>query len=200
MELDKCIKSRRSCRDYLDKEIPMDLIGEILEAASYAPSAGNMQNWKFIVVSDEKKKCDMAKACINQAWMNEAPIHIVVCNDISKMEELYGDRGGNYSIQACAGAGQNIMLKAHELGLGTCWVGGFDENAVKNILNIPDNIRIEMIITLGYPNSLDKESRRDPAEFVTYFDEFGAKEISERFRFPKLKKKIVKKLKGIVGK
>ncbi|MEK6861509.1 MAG: nitroreductase family protein [Nanoarchaeota archaeon] len=173
MNLDSCIKERRSCKDYLDKEIPLELIGEIIEAASYAPSAGNLQNWSFIVVIDEKKKYDISISCLKQMWMNKSPVFIVICNRKKRVTDLFEERGELYSIQNCAIAAQNIMLKAHELGLGTCWVGSLDVESIRRILKIPEDVVPEAIITLGYPEKFEKEVQREPVELITYFEEWG---------------------------
>ena len=156
MELDDAIQKRVSVKSYIDKDIPNDMIGLILEAGSLAPSAGNLQNWKFIIVKNEKKRADIAEAARNQNWMNQAPVFIIVCNDKKIITDMYGPRGELYSTQDCAIAAQNIMLKAVDLGLSTCWVGSFDNEAVRRILKIPDKVDPEMILTLGY-------SKEDPS-------------------------------------
>jgi len=81
MELDNAIAKRISVKSYTDEDVPNDVIGLILEAGTLAPSAGNLQNWKFVVVRKESTRADLAAASRNQNWMNQAPIHIVVCND-----------------------------------------------------------------------------------------------------------------------
>lgn len=177
MDLDSCIKERRSCRDYQNKAVPMELIGELIESGSYAPSAGNLQNWSFIIITDEKKRYDISIACLKQMWMNKAPIFIVVCNRKGRVTNLFEERGEIYSVQNCAIACQNIMLRAHELGLGTCWVGSLDVDAVKRILKIPEDIIPESIITVGYPEKFEQEVQREPVEMLTYFEEWGNKKI-----------------------
>ncbi len=151
------------------------MIADVLDAGTCAPSAANLQNWIFIVVKDEEKRHAIAQDCLKQFWMNEAPVHIVVCNDKSKVNAFFPDRGDLYSSQACALAAQNIMLKAEELGLGTCWVGGFDVNAIQRLLKIPEDIVPESVITLGYPEHFEKPLRRDAVSTATFFESYGNK-------------------------
>lgn len=193
MDIDEVVRERRSCKEYHEKDVPYSLIAEILEAGTYAPSAGNRQNWIFIVVKDEKKRYDLSVASLNQNWMNHAPVHIVICDDKQKVLELYPDRGELYSIQNCTLAAANMMLKAHALGLGTCWVGAFDVDHVKRILNISGAIIPEMILTLGYPLHLDKQIERDPVDIVTHFEEYGKREAPKESSVFPLKKENQKK-------
>ncbi len=179
MDIDECITGRRSCRSYSTKSVPVNVIGEILEAATYAPSSGNRQNWAFIVVMDEAKKEELCMASVKQTWMLEAPVFIVICDKKSDVVEMYPDRGELYAVQNCALATQNLMLKAHSLGLGTCWVGAFDVDAVGKIMRIPDGIVPEVIITLGYPLKYEKEAERHPVDVVTFFNEYGSKKLDE---------------------
>ncbi len=179
MELDDCVKNRKSCRTYKDQKVSWELIGEILDAATYAPSAGNLQNWRFVVVTDEKKKEDIAIFCLRQMWMVQAPVIIVICNERDKVLAAYPNRGELYSVQNCALAAQNIMLKAEDLGLRTCWIGAFDTRAIQRTLKLPENIIPEMILTLGYGDEPGKEFYREPIDKITYFDEWGKKKLDE---------------------
>ncbi len=131
MNTEECIKTRRSVRKYKDKQVDWDLITNILDAGKFAPSAGNIQNWKFIVVRKEDVIKKLAKASFDQDWMEDAPVHIVVVGEPEKASRFYGARGERlYTIQSCAAAVENMLLVANELGLGSCWVGAFDESKV----------------------------------------------------------------------
>lgn len=183
MDLERCLVEKRSCKSYLDKSVPIELIGEMLKAGTFAPSAGNLQNWQFIVVRTEEKRFAIAAACHKQDWMRGAPVHIIICNDVKKVTDMFSRKGKLYATQACAIAGQNIMLKATDVGLYTCWVGSFDEYALAKILKLPDNIVPEMIITIGYSDQLEQGMDRVPVERVTFFDEHG-KNVVEKSFFP----------------
>ena len=179
MNLDKCLHEKRGCKDYNSKQIPLELIGEVLDAGTCAPSAGNLQNWIFIVVTEASKKEAIASACLDQTWMKNAPVHIVICNNVAKVTDMYPTRGKLYATQACAIAAQDIMLKATDLGLHSCWVGAFNEGAVRSVLNIPDEVIPEMIITLGYCDTVHEPIERDSCDKVTYFNDYGNKEITK---------------------
>ena len=171
MEVLECIKTRRGIRKYLDKPVTWDDVSMILEAGRYAPSSGNLQNWKFVVVLDKPKREAIAEASKNQLWMATAPVHIVVVGEPVKADKHYGERGKDlYTKQNCAAAAQNMMLEAHNLGLGACWVGAFDVNKVKRILAMPEEVDPQTIITIGYPDEKPVESVRLPLEAVMFFN------------------------------
>lgn len=170
METLECIKSRRSVRRYSDKEIAWNLIANIIDAARHAPSAGNLQNWKFIIILDRSKRESIAKACLNQLWMAKAPVHIVIVSETNKAKELYEKQGEIYTIQGCAAAAQNIMLEACNLNLGSCWVGAFVKDQIKKILGIEDFAEPQAIITIGYPEEEPSKPAKWPLENVTYFN------------------------------
>ena len=154
MQLQDAILKRRSIRRYKEKDVPVSLVGDILDVAKHAPSSGNLQNWKFIIVTDLEKREKLAEASLEQYWMIEAPVHIVICNDYQKVKAHYGKMGRMYSIQNCAAVAYGIMLLAAEKGLGSCWIGAFDPDAVQRELEIPDEMDPEIIITLGYSKKI----------------------------------------------
>jgi len=173
METLECIKTRRSIREYEDKDVPNDIIGIILEAATFAPSAGNLQPWEFIVVKERKKRELLYKASYYQEHVRDAPVVIVVCVDLKKASSRYGHRGKNlYCIQDTAAAIQNMLLAAHDLGLGTCWVGAFDEEDVKLTISLPENLRPVALITLGYPKEKPKMPKRIPVSNISWLNEY----------------------------
>lgn len=152
MDVLECIKTRRSIRKFLDVPVEWEKVTQIVDAARCAPSAGNLQNWNFIVVLNEGKRKSLAEACVHQLWMAKAPVHIIVCADPEKAKRFYGIRGERlYTIQNCGAAVENALLTAHSIGLAACWVGAFDEDMVKRTLGIPEHIRPQAIIPVGYP-------------------------------------------------
>lgn len=176
MEVFECIVSRQSVRTYEKKDIPNELIGQILEAGIHAPSAGNIQPWEFIVVKDKKTKIELASAALRQRHVEEAPVVVVVCADLEKSVNRYGDRGRTlYCIQDTAAAIENMLLTANALGLGACWVGAFEEGRVKSILRIPGRLRPVALLTIGFPISYEKPTKtsRIPFESVTWVDKYG---------------------------
>ncbi len=187
MDITEAIKQRHSVRKYKDKPVEINDVLEILNTAKESPSSGNLQNWRFVIVTDEKKRHEIAEACLKQAWMEEAPAHIVICNDQSEVIANYEDAGKKYSIQNCAIVSQNIMLAALKFKLGSCYVGAIDDFAVRAILKIPDNIEVEAIITLGYAAEEEREKKYG-LDILTSINEFGKININK----PKIKDLIKK--------
>jgi len=166
MELEEAIRKRRSVRRYLDKDVEDEKIQRILDAARWAPSAGNLQSVEYIVVKDKETKNKLSETSYGQAQSRDAPVNIVVCVNFRKISH-YGERGVElYSIQESGACIQNLMLTAHSLGLGTCWIGAFDEVKAKEILRVPDHVRVVGIITLGYPDESPRSSRRNLKDIV----------------------------------
>ncbi|MCW3982143.1 MAG: nitroreductase family protein [Candidatus Bathyarchaeota archaeon] len=168
MDAIEAIKNRRSIRRFATKAISEQQVLELVDAARHAPSAGNIQPWEFIVVTDQQKKRQLAVAALDQTFIEEAPVVIVVCTDSTRSNQGYGSRGVNlYSIQDTAAATENILLAAHAMGLGTCWVGAFREEPVKEALKIPAHIRPVAMIPVGfYSRKPTSRGRRSLAEVI----------------------------------
>ncbi len=172
MDLVEAIKNRRSIRSFKGDVVSEEDIYKLLEAASYAPTAGNVQPWIFIVVKNIKTKKNLAVSALNQLWMTEAPVVIVVCANLARAKRFYGERGRDlYSIQDTAAAAQNILLTAVSLGLGGCWVGAFSEARVAKILDLSLELRPLALIPVGYPNEEPQlSSRFKLEEAVSYVE------------------------------
>ena len=174
MDVFECIRTRRSVRKYLIKQIEWDKVGQILDAGRMAPSSGNLQNWQFLVVIDELKKKQIAEASARQYWMANASVLMIVCEKPEITEKYYGIRGTRlYSIQNCAAAIENMLLMAHALGLATCWVGAFDEEKVKRVCSIPDRARPQAIISIGYADEKPEMPPKLTLENVTFLNRYG---------------------------
>ncbi len=181
MALLDLIKHRKSVRDFLDRPVEREKIIMCLEAARLAPSASNSQPWRFIVVDDKQLKdklCDAAFSGIY--WINSfcktAPVIVVVISEKSKFLARIGGmfRGTKYYLIDIGIAGEHFVLEAEELGLGTCWIGWFNERAIKSILNIPQHKKIDILIALGYYNreKLGPEHSREPMEKIASFNSY----------------------------
>jgi nitroreductase len=154
------IKNRRSIRKFYKKEIPKKIIKELIEVLIWAPSAGNLQSRKFYFVLNQDVKEKIAEAAFDQSSIVKAPLIIVGCTD-SDISKQYGERGkGLYSICDVATAVQNLMLLAYDRGLGTVWVGKFEEKEVSKILVLPENLRPIVIVPIGYPAEKPPVPRR----------------------------------------
>ena len=164
------IKSRRNIKQFLPKFVSWEKVSRIIDAARHAPSSGNIQNWKFIIVNDPGQKQMVAEAAYDQYEIVPAGVLIVVCAEPEKVERYYGLRGERlYSVQNCAAAIQNMLLEAESLGLGTRWIGGFDEEAIKAMFKIPEEVRPQAIIAVGYPKDIPQKPPKYPLETVVYF-------------------------------
>jgi len=151
MEAMDVILNRRSVRKYQDRPVEWDKIGQIIEAGRNAPCAGNIQNWKFIIVVDPGKRKAIAKTCLNQHWMATVPVHIVILADPDSVKRVYGLRGERlYSVQNCANAATSMLLAGQAQGLAGCWVGAFDEGELNRIVGGKDEFRPQVVLTFGY--------------------------------------------------
>jgi len=157
------IKNRRSVREFTDQEIPEQAIAVLIEALRWAPSAGNLQSRKFYFVLNEDLRNKLAQAGLKQNFVSfiaRAPLVIVACADL-RIVSRYGERGTElYCIQDTAASIQNLLLAAHDLGLGTCWAGAFNEKKVRDILDLPDHLRPVAIVPVGYPARIPKAPDR----------------------------------------
>ncbi len=153
------IKTRRSVREFKDREIPESAIDVLIEALRWAPSAGNLQSRKFYFVFNEALRKKLAQAGLRHDFVSfvaRAPLVVVACADL-RIASRYGERGTDlYCIQDTAASVQNLLLAAHDQGLGTCWVGAFKEDRVKEILDMPDYFRPVVLIPVGYPAKIPK--------------------------------------------
>ena len=167
MNLKDAIQNRHSVRSFSEKKIPDHIIFDIIRFAHLAPSAGNLQARDFIVVDDHEKKLQLSKAALDQDFIVEAPIALVICANLDRIAP-YGKRGKElYCIQDTAAAVEHILLLAVEYGLGACWVGAFNEHEVSTILKLPTSIRPVALIPLGYPQgSIESSSRIDTKKLL----------------------------------
>jgi nitroreductase len=172
MELNEAIKKRRSIRAYKTQDVPEEVVNKLIEAASYAPSAGNIQPWRFVVARKPETKKKLAQAA-SQAFVEEAPVVIVVCANEQRAEMGYGVRGKTlYCIQDTTAATQNILLTAYSLGLGTCWVGAFNEEQARKAVNAPEEMRPVAMIPVGYPNETRAQRNRRPLSQIMHYESF----------------------------
>ncbi|MBU1111332.1 MAG: nitroreductase family protein [archaeon] len=192
------IKSRRNIQEFLPKPVDWDKVSRIIDAGRHAPSSGNLQDWKFIVVMDQDKKHEIAEISMEQYEIAVAPVLIVVCSEPEKVERYYGLRGRNlFSIQNCAAAVQNMLLEAYSLGLGTRWVGAFDEDRLKATLGIPEEARAQAIVAIGYPKYVPEKPPRYPLELMTYFGKWRARVRDPDKYFGNYSAIVARNLKGI---
>lgn len=154
------VKTRQSCRKYSDKPVPAEDVKCCLEAARLAPSACNSQPWKFIVVDEKEKLEKLSDAAFHDIYsMNsfaaQAPVMIAVVREKSTYAaRLSGTfKGTEFALIDIGIACEHLMLAAAEKGLGTCYLGWFDEKQVKKVLAVPAGQKIDLIISMGFPDS-----------------------------------------------
>lgn len=165
----EAIKKRKSVRRYLDKKIPEDILKEIMEAARLAPSASNRQPWKLVVVQDKKLRQQLMQASRNQSFVGEASVVIAGC--ATNINHIMPNGVHSYPVDLAI-ALDHISLQAVELGLGTCWIGAFNQEKVKEILHITDDVTVVCLMTLGYPAGDGFKSSRKPLDEIVCYNYF----------------------------
>lgn len=190
MEVIEAIKNRRSIRLYKSDPVDDDMVKQVLEAANWAPSWGNIQCWRFIVVRDPTTKAELADTLTRVRFENEwvenaaakgirqAPVLIVICGEKGRAGFATDgtpvtDKGEYWYMFDVALAVENLTLAAHSLGLGTVIVGGFDAGKVAEILEVPDGFTVVSMTPLGYPDHKGQVSPRKDLAAVTYHERYG---------------------------
>ena len=173
MKFEKALKGRRSVRKYKDKKLSKNALGSILDAARYAPSAGNLQNWRFIVVEDGDTKNKVASGCLGQKWMTKAGALVVVCSDDGDAKRLYKEKSDFYCRQNIGAAVENMLLKAYSIGIASCWVGAFSREELRKVLKIPENINRDAVLCFGISSEKPEMSKRIELMDLVHFEEWG---------------------------
>ncbi len=177
MEVWDAIRRRRSIRKYKSQPVGEELVQKILEAGRWAPSASNMQMWgtrEFVVVKDAKIMEIIRK--VSPGCPKTAPLAIFACSNRKRAYEKCGKFARDYLTTVdCAMAVENMLLMAHSLGLGACTVKSFSSVAVKQILEIPENVEPELMVTIGYPDEKPAPPPKIALEKITYLDRYGDK-------------------------
>ena len=170
MNVFDAIRKRRSIRKYKETGVEQEKLNTVLEAARLAPSATNKQPWAFIVVTDPHVK-EQLRSSYDEEWFIKAPVIIVACAVPKKAWRRMD--GEEYWKVDIAIALQNLVLTATELGLGTCWIAAFNEEAAKKVLRIPEHVRVVAMTPLGYP---DEEkgpvTGRKPLNSIVHYNQW----------------------------
>jgi len=168
MDILEIIRTRRSIRKYEPEAISEEEISKILEAGRWAPSAGNSQPWRFIVLRSEDMKKKLADTLTWGRFLSQAPLGIAV---------TVNPRASSHPVEDGAAATQNMLLEAHSLGLGACWIGTYgsgNEESAKKVLNVPEDDRLLSVIVIGHPAESRQGTRRKLDE-VTFTDRYGSR-------------------------
>jgi coenzyme F420-0:L-glutamate ligase/coenzyme F420-1:gamma-L-glutamate ligase len=196
------LKGRRSIRKYLPRPVPKDLVEEILVTAGWAPSAHNSQPWRFIVLSNESIKLELADA-MAEAWAADlkrdgkivdlterkervgrfanAPVLILACLTMDGLRKFPDEERQmcerDLAVQSFGAAIQNLLLRAHAKGLGACWIcaPGFCKEVVREVLKIPDSVEPQAFVILGYPAETPSVPKKKSLGEYCFVDEWGRK-------------------------
>lgn len=172
MEVVECLETRTSTRDFKSDPIDESEITEALKIANLAPSAGNLQARDFVVVRNVAMKKALMEAALRQDFVRAAPAVIVCCANLERIGH-YGNRGRQlYCIQDSAAAIENMLLFLTSKGIGSVWVGSFDEEKVRELLGLPRHIRPIALVPIGYPAVKGSRRRRLPVEEMTHWEKW----------------------------
>jgi len=173
MDFFDVVKNRHSIRAFKKKDVEEEKIMRILETANIAPSAGDLQAYEIILIRDEKKKSMLAKAAWNQDFIADAPVIMVVCANQKRSSARYGKRGIElYCINDASIAASYILLASTALGLGSVWIGAFDDSEVSKIIKVPDYIKPIAIIPIGYPDEEPYITPRRDLDDIVHKEKF----------------------------
>jgi len=164
LDVFEAIETRRSVRAFTNEEVSEEEVQKLIDAARQAPSAGNIQPWEFVIVRDAKIKHKLSMAALNQTFIKEAPVVIVVCADEARSSWGYGSRGASlYCLQDTAAAIQNMLLAACALGLA---------DVVAKVMNAPMGVRPVAIIPVGHPAEKPRARQKRPLKEIVHRETF----------------------------
>ena len=170
MEVMEAILARRSIRRFKPKPLPEEHLKKILEAAQQAPSAGNKQPWQFVVVRDPDIKDRLGKIARNQTWISNASVIIVAMAMDKKLPQIY-EKWAERDVMIAV---EHMVLSAWSLGYGTCWIGAFTEEEVKDLLDIPKEMTVINLLPIGVPDVSPEKKSRKPFEEIFHEEKYAA--------------------------
>ncbi len=172
------VRTRRSVRKFADRPVEREKLIACVEAARHAPSAENVQPWRFVIVDDPELKSKLAEEAFSgiyrpTRWAAKAPVLVVILAKLDLLANRLGAQvqGTNYYLIDVGIAGEHFVLQAHELGLGTCWIGWFHEKKARKVLGIPRSYRLVCFLAVGYPaHSGAKPKEKKSLEEILFFN------------------------------
>jgi len=175
MDLDKTIEERHSARQFTSiKKVDWKKVIDAIHAANQAPLAGNIPSLRFILVDDQEKIIKLSDAA-QQPFFENVQLLVAVCSDPTLPVKSYGPRGEIYIRQQAGAAIENFLLKITDLGLNTCWVGAFEDDMVKRILEVPENVYVEAMFPIGYELAKMKKRKKTELDNVLFFNKWKNK-------------------------
>ena len=175
MEMNKVLENRRCTRKFKDKRVSEKDVLSIMDSALKAPCSGGIFSVRLILVDDKEQKNKVAEACLGQDFIARAPYVIVTCSERKQTEKMYGKFSSTYLRQQAGAAMENMFLKAVDLGLSACWVGGLDDKAIKRILEIPEDVDVEAVMPIGYADEKPGERFKPELFMVSRFNSYKKK-------------------------
>ncbi len=179
MELTEVIEKRRSIRKFSDKPVPREILEELIQAAALAPTASNLQAWRFFVVDDPKLVRDIDS--FSPGLSGKPPVIIAIAGDLTEVERRGSKNSLVYGLMMDASmAAENLMLMAADLGLGTCAIKSYNDKAVHKLLGLPETMRLELLISLGWPEGETRTPKRKPLKDVLFWNAYEGSEMAEK--------------------
>ncbi|MGM0445510.1 MAG: nitroreductase family protein [Bacillota bacterium] len=184
MELEKILNKRRSVRKFKDNKVSKEAVIDIIKAGVKAPTAGNLQPWRFLYTLDQKKINQAVDSTYpgnkrdsknNQDWIRKAPVLILACIDYSDTVNKYGEHGKKAAVQDVAAAVENMVLKTVDLGLATCWISGFREKELKEVFDVPSDVEVLAFLPIGYNAGYHANPSKKDFDSIVYRDCYGKK-------------------------
>ncbi|MBI2452057.1 nitroreductase family protein [Candidatus Pacearchaeota archaeon] len=172
MDFDEVVRNRKSVRSFTDGKVGWRNIMDAVDSALQGPFAGNQNNLKFLIVEDKERIKEISAVC-EQIWIAEAGALIVVCSEETHLENAYGERGRIYCRQQAGAVIQTVLFKLIDIGLSACWIGAYDDDALRRKLEIPKEILIEAIIPLGYQKGDVKKPNKKSLESALFWEKWG---------------------------
>jgi len=179
MDFSELIRQRQSVREYSDQPVERDKLERLVEAVRLAPSASNSQPWKLIFVNEPGLRGQVAKACFSKvisfnSFTLQAPVIAVLAQERPKVITQIGGRikDKEYPLIDIGVAAAHFCLQATELGLGTCMIGWFQEQRIKDLLGIPEGTGVGLLITLGYSKAPQRDKIRKPSRAMSCFNSY----------------------------
>lgn len=184
MELKQILKKRRSIRSFKSANVSDEKLIKIIEAGIKAPTAGNVQPWRFLITKDKTKIEKVADTTYiganidgekNQEWIRKAPVIILACIDYHDSVAKYGEQGKKAAVQDVSAALENMILRIVDLGLASCWISGFREKELKKIFQVPDEIEVLAFLPIAYENKYSSSPSKKKLDEVVFNEVYGKK-------------------------
>jgi len=180
MELKEAINKRHCIRKFKSKACNSQDILTIMDSAMKAPCAGGLFSVRMILVEDKETKAKLSEAALDQDFIGKVSHVVVVCSDGKQTKRMYGKYSDTYLRQQAGAAIENMLLTATDLGISSCWVGAFDENAVRRVLQIPEDVTVEAILPLGYANEKPSPKNKPELKSVVKIENYLSKPVHKK--------------------